>query len=388
MAGTLRKGLLVAMLITILVGGTGFSAPRPERMFFDEVSGKLSDESAPAMYISMVAPTGNHGWYNAPVSLQVKSWDEDGITREEISVGGRTWYGKSVTIRKDGEYIVYGRAVDSGGHASVAWVKVKIDMTPPDAKLIIPKPNGKNGWYAGSVPVALSGSDNLSGVYETNFLIKENSVAQPISPSDVQKPFNEETVRGYQQIIKGENTAVDFARASMDESGTYQIIGYVEDIAGNRTQIDHTVLLDLVPPDVEIHSPKKFFGKISLEGSLLDYDSGVKNLYVDTGSGWQPVLFTTDGNWAADWATDDLKDGKYLIKAKGVDTAGNQSFAYYTAEVLNNTWPFFAFSGVLISLAIVASFDPRRKAWQEFGLTLAKVAHMEKNAIILKKEMK
>ncbi|MDP2966113.1 MAG: Ig-like domain-containing protein [Pelolinea sp.] len=390
MAGILRKGLLVAMIMIILVGGTGYSAPRQDKQLYDAVLGKLpKDDRAPDMYISVIAPTGKHGWYNTPVSFLVKSWDSgSGVAREEVSIGGGTWYKKSLTIRKDGKYIVYGKAVDRAGNASVTWVKVNIDMTPPEAKLTIPEPNGYKGWYVGSVPVTLTGSDLLSGVFETNFLIEGNSMATNISPWDAQEAFNDEMVRDYQQIIKGENVTVDFAHASMVESGIYHITGYVEDIAGNRTLIDHTAMLDLVPPDVEIHSPKKFFGAISLEGSLLDYDSGVKNLYVDTGSGWQTVKFTSEGNWAADWSTDDLKDGKYLIKAKVVDTAGNQSFAYYTAIVLNNIWPFFAFSGVLISLAVIASYDPRRKAWQEFGLTLAKVAHMEKNAIILKKDLK
>ncbi len=388
MAGVLRKGLLVVMLIFIFVGGTGFSNPHYEKQLYDAVSGKLPDDSAPAMFISVEAPTGKRGWYNKPVSFQVKSWDEDGIAREEISNGGRTWYNKSLTIREDGEFIVYGRATDRGGHASVAWVKVKIDMTPPEAKLIISEPNGKNGWYVGPVPVALTGSDQLSGVFESNILIKGNSTNTIIGPWDSQETSNEVSVRSYQQVIMGENISVDFVRASMDESGIYHITGYVEYIAGNRTLIDNTVMLDLIPPEAEIQSPKKFFGTISLEGSLQDNGSGVKNLYVDTGNGWKPVLFTTDGNWTADWVTDNLKDGKYLIKAKVIDIAGNQSFANYTVSVLNNTWPFFAFSGVLISLGIAASFDPRRKAWQELNLTLVKVAHMEKNAMLLNKELK
>jgi hypothetical protein len=147
-------------------------------------------------------------------------------------------------------------------------------------------------------------------------------------------------------------------------------------------------MIDIVPPAVTIHSPEKFFGKISLEGSMLDYDSGVKNIYVDTGKGWQSAKYTAAGDWVAEWETDDLKDGKYLIKAKVVDTAGNQSFAYYTAVVINNIWPFLAFSGVLISLGINASLDPRRGAWRKFSRSLAKVAHMEKNAILIKKDMK
>lgn len=388
MTGALRKWTLISMFMITLVGGTGFSTPRYEKLLYDTVSGKLSDESAPAMFISVGDPTGKHGWYNTPVSFQVKSWDEDGIAREEISIGGGTWYNKSLTIRKDGEYIVYGRAVDRGGHVSVAWVKIKIDMTPPDAKLIIPKPNGKNGWYVGSVPVTLAGSDLLSGIYKTDLQIERKSIANEFSPRNAQEAFDNENVRGDQKMIQGENVAINLSRARMDESGIYQITGYVEDIAGNRTPVDHTVMLDLVAPEAVIYSPKKFSGKIALEGSLQDFDSGIKNLYVDTGSGWQSVEFTSEGNWIKEWATDDLKDGKYLIKAKVIDTAGNQSFAYYTAVVLNNIWPFFAFWGVLISLAFVASFDARRKAWQEFGLALVKVAHMEKNAMILKKEVK
>ncbi len=390
MAAVMRKGLLSAVMIFLLFLGAGFSPIHHNELLYDVISGKLlRDNRAPDLYISVVAPTGNHGWYNAPVALAVKSYDSgSGVAHEEISIGGGSWYEKSLTIRRDGKFIVYGKAVDRAGNVAVTWVKVNIDMTPPEAKFIIPKPNGRNGWYVNSVPVALTGSDLLSGIYVTDILIEGNSTDTVISPWDSQEAFNEESVRDYQQIIQGEKVSVDFARATMDESGTYNITGYVEDIAGNRTFIDHIAMIDIVPPAVTIHSPEKFFGKISLEGSMLDYDSGVKNIYVDTGSGWQSAKYTAAGDWVAEWETDNLKDGKYLIKAKVVDTAGNQSFAYYTAVVINNIWPFLAFSGVLISLGINASLDPRRGAWRKFSQSLAKVAHMEKNAILIKKDMK
>jgi hypothetical protein len=390
MSGGIRRKLLTAALVFILAGMTGFTSFNPRTQLYDAVSGRLmKDNRAPDLYISVVAPTGKHGWYNAPVSFLVKSWDSgSGVASEEISIGGGTWYKKSLTIRKDGKYIVYGKAVDRAGNVSTTWVKVNIDMTPPEAKLIIPEPNGQQGWFVDSVPVALKGTDQLSGVFETNLLIEGNSSEIVINPWESREASKLKNKPDPQRIINGENVSVDFTRASMEESGIYHITGYVEDIAGNRTLIDHTAMLDLDPPLGEIRSPRKFFGTINLEGALLDFDSGVKNLYVDTGDGWKPVLFTTDGNWATNWVTDSLKDGKYLIKARIVDTAGNQTYSYYTASVLNNTWPFFAFSGVLISLGVIASFDPRRKAWQEFGMMFAKVAHSEKNAMQLKKELK
>ncbi len=84
--------------------------------------------------------------------------------------------------------------------------------------------------------------------------------------------------------------------------------------------------------------------------------------------------------------TDNLKDGKYLIKA-GEDAAGNQNFAYHSHST-KQIWPVFTFIGVLLSIGLLAMYDPRRIAWRQFSTTLGKIARMEKSAMLLREELK
>ena len=348
----------------------------------------LRDDSPPMVSLGISQPTGNNGWYNAPVSVTVKAYDSgSGLVSREVSIGGKVWYANALVVRQDGTFRVYGRATDRAGNTTTTSMVINLDMTKPELRMTIPDPRGYKGWYVNSVPVRISGSDALSGMAETHLLIIGDSISEEISPVDEQEAYDLEEVRTYQQLITGSNTVQD-SQALIDESGIYQINGYVEDLAGNRTLIEETIQVDMTPPQVEINSPKKFFGKINIDGSLVDYDSGIQRLFVDTGDGWMEVKPGEASVWEMDWVTDHLKDGKYLIKAKVEDAAGNQNFAYYTATVLNNIWPVFTFIGVLLSVGLLAMYDPRRIAWRQFSTTLGKIAHMEKNAMLLREELK
>lgn len=350
---------------------------------------ELNDDSPPMVSLGMSGPTGKNGWYNQPVTVVVKAFDDgSGIVSRQVSVGGTIWYENALVLRKDGTYRIYGRAVDRAGNMSTTSTLVNIDMTKPELKLSVPDPKGYKKWHVNPVQVKLSGSDGLSGMAETNLLIEGSSISSEISPWESQEAFNLEKLRSYQQIISGKRTGVSNSQALIEESGNYKITGFVEDLAGNRTYIEKTLEIDLTMPEVEIRSPKKFFGKITIEGSVLDFDSGISKLMVDLGNGWKEVKVAEDGGWQVVWHTDELRDGKYLVQSKVSDVAGNQSFAYYTATVLNNIWPIFAIFGVLVSLGVVAAYDPRRSAWSEFSTTLVKIARMEKNSMKLRREMR
>ncbi len=348
----------------------------------------LRDDSPPMVSLGISQPTGNNGWYNAPVSVTVKAYDSgSGLVSREVSIGGKVWYANGLVVKEDGTFRVYGRATDRAGNTTTTSMVINVDMTKPELRMTIPDPRGYENWHVNSVPVRISGSDALSGMAETHLLIKGDSILEEISPEDDLEAYDLEEVRTYQQLITGSNNVQD-SQALIDESGIYTINGYVEDLAGNRTLIEKVIQVDMTPPQVEINSPKKFFGKITIDGSLLDYDSGVRQLFVDIGDGWSIVKPDEASVWELDWVTDNLKDGKYLIKARVEDAAGNQNFAYYTVTVLNNIWPVFTFIGVLLSIGLLAMYDPRRIAWRQFSTTLGKIARMEKSAMLLREELK
>jgi hypothetical protein len=348
----------------------------------------VRDGTPPMVSLGISQPSGNNGWYNAPVSVVVKAFDsESGVSSKLVSIGGKVWYENALVVKQDGTFRIYGRAIDKAGNVSTTSTLINVDMTKPELHITIPDPKGYQDWYVNPVPVRITGTDLLSGMSVTNLLVEGNSIVEEVSPWDSQEAFNDDSVHTYQQLITGTNE-VDESEALIDESGIYRISGFVEDLAGNRTYVEKIVQVDMTPPQVAINSPRKFFGKITLDGSMLDHDSGIQKLFLDTGSGWQEIKGTEASLWQFEWLTDELKDGKYLIQAKVQDSAGNQSFAYYTATVLNHIWPIFTFIGVIFSLGLLGIYDPRRKAWREFSFTLAKMAHMEKNAMTLRKEMK
>jgi len=346
------------------------------------------DHTQPTVVISVVAPTGNNGWYNQPVSLMVLSWDSgSGIKDEKIKVGNGPWYGKSVTLRKDGRYSVTASATDRAGNSSSRTVYIKIDMTPPDAIFHIPQADGGRKWYRKTVPVELTGTDELSGMFSSGLTIVGQIIDEGYESTNDPETINENGLPSRQIIITGDHVNVSTVRASMVESGIYRINGFVQDEAGNVTRVESLVKIDQTAPGIQIQSPDTFYGQISLTGPIIDYGSGVQRVFIDTGSGWNLVTFS-DGKWETSLDTAGLKDGKYLIRAKVVDYAGNESEADYTIEVMNHFWSIAALTGVVLSLGWITLYDPRRKAWQDLVNSLAKYARMDKNARSLAKELK
>jgi hypothetical protein len=151
---------LILLSTVLLVSGSAYTLMRP--------AGK--DRNPPTVMLSIPAPTGNNGWYNKPLSVYVYAWDGGkGVKDVEVSLGGGTWYKRTLTIRKDGTYKVIGKASDKAGNVATTWQIVHVDMTPPTVDFVVPQAQGiTNNWYVKPVTLTLSGEDNLSGVYQTN----------------------------------------------------------------------------------------------------------------------------------------------------------------------------------------------------------------------------
>jgi hypothetical protein len=345
------------------------------------------DRTPPQVHLMVPAPSGKNGWYNAPVAVRAGGRDSDtGIAYLQVSVGGKTWYENALTIRQDGTYMVFAKATDRAGNSATTSAVVNIDMTPPEYQLVIPDSKGYEAWHVSSVPIRVTGSDALSGMAFTHLVVEGDSVSSEISSWDRLEAYDPEGIRSYQNIVLGDKEDAGSSTAVVENSGNYRVSGFVEDIAGNQTPFEADFKMDLIPPEVEILSPKKFFGKITIHGIVNDIGSGVQRVFLDTGSGWQEVK-TESGSWSIDWLTDGLKDGEHLIKARVEDTAGNQAFTYYAATVINHIWPVFALIGIPLSFCLIALLDPRRAAWHDLAKSIKKYAHMEKNAMMLGEEI-
>lgn len=345
------------------------------------------DNQPPTVVLSIPAPTGNNGWYNAPVQVFVKAWDGGtGISNVQVSLGGGTWYKRSLTIRKDGTYYVIGRATDKAGNmASVAQI-VKVDLTPPVVEFNVPQGNGLQDWFTVPVSLSLNGSDALSGVYRTTLSAQGSFDKDDRGLLDSRETYlDTQTQNGSQVLVAGKELNASSAYVSVAQSGDYIVNGFVEDMAGNRTPVEAHLTLDLDAPQVAFSAPDKYYGDIELTGLVSDTDSGIAGVWVNSGMGWKRAD-VQGANWSILWPTENLKDEVYTIRARVLDKAGNVSNTSTEVTVLNHFWPVAAIFGLLISLGLVAMYDPRRKAMLELTRTTAHYAHMDASARLLERK--
>ena len=347
------------------------------------------DNAPPTVTLAIPAPTGNNGWYNQPVSISVQAFDSGGVKHKMISLGGGTWYKQSLTIRKDGTYLVIGKATDRAGNTATARQLIHVDMTAPTATFITPEQvtdvNEEN-WMRSSANLSLMGEDAMSGVYKTELTAKNIYQTTERSLLDVQEmymPVKEQP--GRQQVVLGKVLSEKRVDIALVQSGSYVVSGYVEDIAGNRSPVETEIIVDKTAPQISIDQPATYYGDIALSGEALDYGSGISQVWLDHGEGWYKADIG-GGSWSSLWETEDLKDGEYILQAKVLDKAGNFSTASLPVTVVNNLWPVFALCGVLLSLGLVAMYDPRRLAVRELSETLARYARMDENARHLRKD--
>jgi hypothetical protein len=196
---------------------------------------------------------------------------------------------------------------------------------------------------------------------------------------------SEQAQEASQILVNGRELNATSAYINVSESGDYVVSGYVEDIAGNRTPVEAHVVLDLEAPQVEFASPAQYYGDIELVGSVSEDVSGIVGVWVDSGEGWRRAELQ-GSNWSILWPTDGLKDGIYTIQAQVLDNAGNLSKNFTEVTVVNHFWPMAALFGILISLGLVAMYDPRRRALMELTRMTAKYAHMDASARLLERK--
>jgi hypothetical protein len=195
-----------------------------------------------------------------------------------------------------------------------------------------------------------------------------------------------EPEKGSQDIVLGNILSTTQAEIEINRTGDYQVNGYVEDVAGNRTPVTAQVSMDMIAPSIQFKSPDRYSGDIQVAGEMADANSGIDQVWVDFGNGWQRADFN-QGNWSSLWNSADVRDGEYTVQARAMDKAGNLTTVSYPVTVLNHTWPIYAICGVLLSLGLTAMYDPRKRALRELTLSTARYAHMDHSARELERKL-
>jgi len=165
-------------------------------------SARLSiDTTPPAILPQLSVPANAAGWHRAPVTVSYLCND---------NLSGIVSCPQPQTLAGDGAgQAVRGSALDLAGNSASAGITVNLDQAPPQLSAEIAPPANSAGWHRETVTIRYQCDDTLSGV--------ANCPEQ-------------------QQVI--------------EEGVDQQITATAEDIAGNSTQIENTVNLDLTPPEI------------------------------------------------------------------------------------------------------------------------------------------
>ncbi|MBB3061130.1 PQQ-binding-like beta-propeller repeat protein [Microbulbifer rhizosphaerae] len=152
--------------------------------------------------VAAVDPAANGaGWHNTDATVSFACSD---------SLSGIASCSDPVVVEEEGaEQLIEGTAVDKAGNSASTQLSVSLDKTPPQLLAEIDPPANDNGWHRESVTIGYTCADTLSGVASC-------PEAQQVS----------------------------------EEGADQQIAATAADIAGNTTEVQTTIQLDLTPPEI------------------------------------------------------------------------------------------------------------------------------------------
>lgn len=257
------------------------------------------DHTTPDLYLTTPAPDGLDGWYvTSPVELNASADDSvSGMAHlcYVLDGGQPVCDGTPVTVEGDGQHSVTWTAEDTAGNIAQQVIEINIDTAHPTIKVVAPTPDGEDGWYVKG-PVTFTNvttSDDGSGVANVCY------------------------------SIDGDPAICDGSQASVNGSGTHNIVWTVTDTAGNVTTHAEEVRLDTNGPVISPILPEPdgqggwfVHSQLTLDAKVTDSVSGVAAFCfkVDNGA---PVC---DGSKVTVSG-----DGEHTVVWTAKDSAGNTS---------------------------------------------------------------
>jgi flagellar hook assembly protein FlgD len=231
---------------------------------------------------------------------------------------------------KDGSYAYTVTALDFAGNESKASneVKLKVDLTPPDVRISVPKDGSRAGGLLDIKGTAYSSAD-----------FRQYRISIGIGPN----PFSWNIIRTSPVPIQyGTLTQWD---VSILSEGIYSIKLAAEDLSGNINTKQITVTVDNTPPAAPVlisATPNGLSVTLAwqantepdLAGYLLYRNGQLANVSgIVAGNLMQYLLSGTT------YLDKSLPDGKFKYYLIAMDQAGNQSGQSNTIEVTLDTHP-------------------------------------------------
>lgn len=212
-----------------------------------------------------------------------------------------------VTVVDEGETPVYLWLQDvacNTQHTSAASVTLRYDATSPETIIVVPEPDGRNGYYVSPVTFHFESNDANSGVVTTHYAVNG----------------------GNPQLWGG-------GEVTLSQEGEYTITYWSTDRAGNveNTHSEGPIRIDLTDPTVlDLWVPGHYTGDDSVDVAWAGEDglSGIEKYTVQyrqggCGDNWQPWLVDTANTWGT--FGNMLPNYFYYFRVKAYDRAGRDS---------------------------------------------------------------
>jgi hypothetical protein len=255
----------------------------------------MIDTTPPATSISLSGTQGLMGWYTSDVTVTLSATDAtSGVANTMYSFDGTNWfsYVGPFTVSAEGATTVYYYSTDNAGNMeTVKTATIMIDETPPTTTISLSGTLGLNGWYVSPVTVALTATDDFSGVSATQYSFNG------VDWNTYSVPFN----------VTSEGVSTVYYR-SIDNAGN------VEDTKSV------TVAIDTLPPTTTANLVGSkglgiwYVSDVTVSLTAVDATSGVAaTAYRINGGAWT----TYTGSFVL------TAEGIYKIEYNSTDNAGN-----------------------------------------------------------------
>jgi Tol biopolymer transport system component len=276
------------------------------------VAGIKLDKTPPTTTETIEGALLDNDWYTSDVTVTLTATDEtSGVAATYYSLnGGEAVEDSSISITEEGEHTLTYYSVDVAGNIEEAQsITIKLDKTDPATT-----DDADADWHTEDITIALTATDESSGVAETYYIIYHDEVPQGTL-----------TLSGDgQPIITYEDDDSWLEYWSVDAAGNEEEHAMVKEIK-----------LDKTLPDILITSPEpREYSYI--EDFTLDFD------VTDTLSGIASTSANLDSTPVSSGDVVDLFDFSlegHALEVKTTDIAGNDATEAVTFTVIDDVPP-------------------------------------------------
>jgi hypothetical protein len=324
----------VRFRVTDTAGNTNLTPPVTYRV----------DTTLPEMKWVLQGTINSSSWSNSPVELIGSVADDgSGLLIFEVNINDAGWVDAAtadLTFSDDGVYEILTRAADLAGNTVTDTIDVQMDATPPISRFTSPPEGTSVTVTGGTITLAGTSTDNLSGVNNTEISLDNGLTWQSLVMNNVWS-YTWDT-----------STARD---------GTYTVLVRSLDWADNHSPAARvTLVVDNEKPIIDVPVPRHNIpdgGSRMLQAVLAAVITEEKEL-VETNVAQQQdevIQGTSVSPKAEESEGDEMQDGADSLKESEMDqSADDNGQSQNTGQTWMWSLGLFLILGLLLLFVIVA----------------------------------